>query len=195
MANNCDYECRVYGKDKAKVEQFVKAMKYKDLKDGYFMCRIFYANATEIYEDENGIFVCSVDGYCAWSVGECMIDTNYGTWRGMAYGEPHFEVWRDWNGEICYSNIGVTAPMLCKILGVAVEIWSRECGCEFQERFLINDCGEMVVCDKCNWKQGYDTDEVGEFVDLNPEKDEGGFDDYGEYEDPSTLLVKRTLHK
>ena len=190
MANNCDYECRVYGKDRAKVEQFVNALKYKDLKDGYFMCRIFSAYSDEIYQTDDGIFVCEVSGDCAWSVGGCMIDTGYGTWRGMAYGEPHFEVWRDYNGEICYSNLGVTAPMLCKILGVAVEIWSKESGCAFQEHFVIDDCGEVLESDSCHWEEGYDEDENGDYIDTNPEKDVGGFEDYGEYEDPSTLLVR-----
>jgi len=189
MANDCSYLCQIASKNKEAVEQFVKALQYKDFKNGYYMCRIFDAQCENgIQCDENGIYFAEVDGYCAWSVEGCMIAETYGKFRGMEYGEPKFHVFRD-GKDICYANIGMTASMLCKKLGCGFEVWSKECGNCFQEHFVVNAEGEVVVADTRHWEEGYDTDESGQWTDPNPEKDVGGFSDWGDFMDAYELTV------
>ena len=132
--------------------------------------------------DKDGFFHTTVSGDCAWSVDGCMISKGYFEWRGAEYGDPEFCVYRNWQGELCYANLPMTMPMLCKTLDCGVEIWSDECGCEFQEHFIVNHKGEMVESEVTKWVQGYDEKENGDF-EWNPEKDEGGFEDYGQFAD------------
>lgn len=203
MANDCEYTARVFGRNRETVEQFVAAMKYRDLENGYYMCRIFEAECGEdcIWRTDDGIWVAEVTGYCAWSVGGCMIDTGYGDWRGMDYGEPKFHVWRDDDGGIRYSNIGVTASMLCRALGVAFEVFSEEPGCEFQEHYAVSPNGDIFISECAHWEEGTDYyDESGKllteaeaakdyaYCERNEDKDIGGIPDWGMFMSPSSAL-------
>jgi len=185
MANNCFYHCRIVGKNRENVRQFADAFKYKDFTRGYYLCRIFSADDDGIFEDGD-YFCCDVTGDCAWSAHECMMDQSYGKWRGMDYGNPVFQVWRT-GGEIRYSNIAVTIHMLCKLLDCGCEIWSKESGMGFQEHFLVNHEGETIQEEACKWVEGYDVDENGQWIKDNPEKDVGGWDEWGENEFASTI--------
>lgn len=181
MANKCNYNCRIVGKTRESVQQIINAMRQKDFKNGYYLCRIFSADQDNDIIEKDWLFYAEIHGDCAWSVSDCMIDDDYFKWRGANIGEPKFCVFRNWREEICYNNIAMTMPMLCKALNCGVEIWSDECGLEFQEHYIINHEGELVEADTTRWVQGYNTDENGDFVDYNPEKDEGGFEDYGTF--------------
>lgn len=186
MANNCDYMLRFVGKDRAKVERAAKIMAYQDFERGYHLCRIFNAWKEDVIEEGNGFFSVDVSGDCAWSVASCMFDEEYGNMHGR-YGDPQFHVFRDWEGELCYANLLITMPMLCKELGVGVEIWSKESGIGFQEHFIVNSDGEIVEHNCVDWTEGYDVDDDGEYGEPNPEKDEGGFTSWGDYFEVETI--------
>ena len=77
---------KIVGKNKKAVMQAALALKYKDFKDGYHLCRIFSANITNAQEDGD-FFTAEVSGDCAWSVSACMFDAGYAAWRGYKLGE------------------------------------------------------------------------------------------------------------
>lgn len=180
MANDCAYILKIVGKDKEAVMQTALALDYKDFKDGYYLCRIFSADITDT-EECDGFFAVEVAGDCAWSVNSCMFDESYPSWRGLKLGEQKPKHFKDWLGKECFIKEFVTMPVLCKKLGVGVEIWSSEPGCEFQEHFRVDHNGDVNYNECILWHEGWDVDEEGNYLEPNPEKDEGGFDDFGEY--------------
>ena len=180
MANDCNYMLKIVGKRKDTVMQAALALKYKDFKDGYHLCRIFSADITDT-EEKGDFFTAEVSGDCAWSVDACMFDESYSAWHGCKLGEKQPNRFKDWQGNDCFTSEFVTMPILCKRLGVGVEIWSSEAGCEFQEHYRIDHNGEVNYNETVHWHEGWDVDENGDWTEPNPEKDEGGFDDYGEY--------------
>lgn len=180
MANDCEYMLKIVGKDKEAVMQAALALDYKDFKDGYHLCRIFSADMTDT-EEKDGFFALEVAGDCAWSVNACMFDENYASWRGAKLGEQNPSHFKDWQGKDCFTKEFVTMPILCKRLGVGAEIWSKEPGCAFQEHYRVGRNGEVNINERVSWHEGWDEDEDGNWTLPNPEKDEGGFDDYGSY--------------
>ena len=179
MANDCAYMLKIVGKRKDAVMQAALALKYMDLKNGYYLCRIFSADITDAGE-KGDFFTAEVSGDCAWSVNACMFDESYASWRGLKLGEKEPRNFKDWQGNDCFTKEFVTMPILCKRLGVGVEIWSKEPGCEFQEHYRIDHSGEISCDETVHWREG---DDGCDWNDPNPEKDEGGFDDWGSYSD------------
>lgn len=171
---------KIVGRNKEAVMQAAHALQYKDLKDGYYLCRIFSAEMANT-EEKDGFFAVEVSGDCAWSVSACMFDDGYASWRGLKLGEQSPNHFKDWQGKDCFTNEFVTMPILCKRLGVGVEIWSKEPGCAFQEHYRIDHNGEVDINETVYWNEGWDEDEDGNYTEPNPKKDRGGFDDYGSY--------------
>lgn len=180
MANDCSYMLKIVGKRKDAVMQAALALKYKDFKDGYHFCRIFSAEITNT-EEKGDFFTAEVSGDCAWSVDSCMFDESYAAWHGCKLGEKQPNHFKDWSDGECFTKEFVTMPILCKKLGVGVEIWSSESGCEFQEHYRIDHNGDVNCNESVHWREGWNVDAEGNWTEPNPEKDEGGFDDFGEY--------------
>lgn len=85
--------------------------------------------SVEIVEKVNSAegVLCHIAGDCAWSVFSAMRRNGNGL-------EP-----------------------ISKILGLKIEVYSSECGCEFMEHFAV-DKGE-ILCDDCvDWVQIYEED-------------------------------------
>lgn len=150
MANDCFYLARIAGENKDNVDQFFHAMQFRDMKNGYFMYRVYMAESAGRHLN-SGIWVRNVDGFCAWSVRDCMMTKAYGEFHGVNYGDPAFKVFRDQSGSICYANIGMTAQDLCKNLNCRFEIWSRDPLGGFQEHFLLNGSGKIEMAEKISW--------------------------------------------
>lgn len=180
MANDCSYMLKIVGKRKDAVMQAALAMQYEDFKDGYYLCRIFSADITDT-EEKDGFFTVGVAGDCAWSVNACMFDESYASWRGAKLGKGPRHLFKNWRGRDCVTEEFVTIPILCKKLGVGVEIWSKEPGCELQEHYRVDHNGEINYNETVHWHEGWDEDDEGNYIEPNPDKDEGGFDDFGEY--------------
>ena len=171
---------KIVGKDEEAVMQAALALQYKDFKDGYHLCRIFSSDITDT-EEKDGFFAVEVAGDCAWSVNSCMFDESYASWRGAKLGEQNPSHFKDWQGKDCFTKEFVTMPILCKRLGIGVEIWSREPGCAFQEHYMVGHNGKVCCDEVVYWHVGWDVDDDGNYLEPNPEKDEGGFDNYGGY--------------
>lgn len=190
MANNCEYSLKIVGRSKDAVMQAAHALDYKDFKDGYYLCRIFSANIFD-YEESDGFCSVEVAGDCAWSVNACMFDECYASWRGAKLDEKKPEHFKDWQGNDCFMKEFVTMPILCKRLGVGVEIWSKEPGCEFQEHYIVDHNGEVNCQESIHWHEGWDVDDDGNYIEPNSEKDEGGFDDWGSFPDAGDIFYGR----
>ncbi len=184
---------KIVGKDKEAVERAIAVLQYKDYgmkgSKGLYRPRIFSCYTTEeMYMSKTGLFVGSVSGDCAWSVKCCMAKGPMTYYADELIHEPKFHVFKDWQGHICYANILTHLQDLCKELGVACEIYSEEPGCEFQEHWIVDHLGNDAGVECVPWKEGYDTDEEGNWVGPNPEKNEGGFgDQYCKFLSPESL--------
>jgi hypothetical protein len=95
------------------------------------------ADAEIRYEDEEGR--AFIDGWCKWSVESAMITnaismrTETGTWYFGDKDPSQLEF--------------ITLMEASERWNLAVEVYSEECGCEFQEHLVIVN-GEWI-CDEC----------------------------------------------
>ena len=163
MANCCEYTMQIVGQTKESVERLLDILNYKDKE--FFIYRVQYVDTLESPHEEDGLWVAKVLGDVAWSAHNWVngeTDKNHKSETG-AY----------------YTNL----PTVCKELNVAVEIWTRECGFQFQEYIVVNNLGE-VPCNDCeSWELEYD-----ENMEVKEEK--GGFDSWGEWSYPHEIFVK-----
>lgn len=142
MANLCSFSMMVRG-EHSDIEQFYNAMNQKG---NIYMGR---GGESEInYDDEEG---CAfIDGWCKWSVQSAMVDnaismrTNPDRWY--------------WGDGVSSEGLEfITLFEACKKWNLVMEVYSEECGCEFQEHYIC-DKGD-VICDECvEWSE-YDLEE------------------------------------
>ena len=132
MANICGFSMCIKGAHDD-IENFYNAMSQKG---NIFMGR--GADAEIQYEDEeNRAFI---DGWCKWSIQSALID-NAVSMRT----EPSKWYWGD---SVDSSKIEfVTLWEACKKWNVDMEVYSEECGCCFQEHYVMVN-GD-VVCEDC----------------------------------------------
>ena len=76
----------------------------------------------------------------------------------------------------------MSLPWLCKSLDIGVEIWAKCAEMEFQQWYMCNHKGK----DSLDSREWYVADE-----DDEDDYEEGGFDDYGEYNDARTIYGRR----
>lgn len=170
MPNFCCYSMRIKG-NRNSVYEFHKRM--TDYNKPKHLWRIFEANIFEKYDNKDGTVTIDVCGDCAWSIETCC--------RASGYS----------NGiDLLREN--------SKELGLKIEIWSDECGCEFQEHYLY-DNGRCLIDECVKWIEiYYDEEEYKSFnlfkkhnnipkhITKNDLEDgfyhSGGFDDYGEFQ-------------
>lgn len=140
MPNYCNYSMCVVGK-KESVEEFIKVMNagydYGTMEFDYdrHMFRVFEAVNDEIEERADGRFQTIINGYCAWSVSSCMLESGY-------YGS----VKRDYPDNFR----GTTLPLESERLGIDIEVFSEESGNCFQEHYIIID-GRLVRDESVEW--------------------------------------------
>lgn len=166
MANMCNFSMYVKG-NHGDIEQFYNAMSQKG---NVYMGR--GAEAEIIWDDDD---VAVIDGWCKWSVISSLVD-NAVSMRS----EPN--KWA-WSAEDKEKDLEfVTLFEACKKWNLVLEVYSEECGNEFQEHYIC-DKGE-VTCNECvEWHEhcldDHDTkEEAEEELDIeitDEEWEDGGF--------------------
>ena len=163
MANNCFYLLKAVSKDENALRRLVEIMNYKDAEYYIYRCNSVYV---EEIRKEGDFFVYMMSGDVAWSAEH---------WFGDC--RPKFTI--EENGAIY-----VSLDFLCQRLGIAVEIYTEECYCGFQEHITCDHNGNKN-CDSVDWAQNW-FDEDGNKLDEPIE--EGGFgDDYCNFNKASVI--------
>ena len=158
MANVCSFSMKVKG-NRGDIEQFCKAM----MQDGtVYMGR--GADADIEFENENS---ASLQGWCKWSIQSALIDNAI-----SMRTEPNR--WFFGEGVNSEELEFITLFEACKRWNIVMEVYSEECGLQFQEHFLC-DKGEIIYQECIEWEEydvyDYETkqeaeDDIGvEFTD------------------------------
>lgn len=100
------------------------------------------------YDDTEDIITVTLSGDCAWSVATCMLEGGY-------------QAQHNSDGR-CN---GTTLEKETKRLGLVVEIYSEECGCEFMEHYIIAS-GEIITNECVEWLE-YFMDNFDDVTDFN----------------------------
>jgi hypothetical protein len=69
----------------------------------------------------------------------------------------------------------ITLDLLCKRLDFGIEVFAEESGCCFQQHFMVNHNGEIVIHDVEHWEEHWFDDDGNE---LDEPYETGGLDDY-----------------
>lgn len=132
MANICSFSMCVNGNHND-IESFYNAMLQKG---NIYMGR--GADAEIQYEDEEDR--AFIDGWCKWSIQSALIDNAISMRK-----EPNRWYWGE---DTDASKLEfITLFEACKKWNLDMEVYSEECGCAFQEHYVIVD-GD-VICDDC----------------------------------------------
>ena len=136
MANICSFVMKVRG-NKEDIEQFYKAVNQEG--------KIWMGRGAETdltFEEDDEAFL---SGWCKWSVISALVD-NAVSMRT----EP--EKW--YCGPEEEEHEYITLYEACKRWNIVMEVYSEECGCQFQEHFIC-DKGD-VICEDCVHWEEYD---------------------------------------
>lgn len=178
MPNYCDYRMTIIGYP-ANVGKFLEVIRnpynYGNI---YFfknptphLYRVFETYIDD-YQDYNQFMVkMDLSGYCAWSVHSCMMEG-----LGSYHGDYHGCGW-DKNkpkSTMDYITAGTSLIQLCRNLNLYLECYSDEPGMAFQEHYVIDNFGRVVVEEEADnvltcFIDDYETEE--EFKDDNPDID------------------------
>ena len=151
MANLCSFLMKVRG-NKEDIIQFHKALNQEG--------KIWMGRGAEtdlVFEEDGAAFM---SGTCKWSVISALVDNAI-----SMRTEPNRWSFSEEDKDLEF----VTLFEACKKWNLIMEVYSEECGFEFQEHFIC-DKGE-VLCDECvDWEEydiyDYETREEAE-EDLN----------------------------
>lgn len=156
MANYCYFNLKAKGKKKDIEKLYEVLSNHYNYVDGVniektvHLSRIFDCGMLddEILE-EDGMYNCTFEGNCAWSVICCMFSGDH----------TYYDDYKERFKENCMAT---TIPMLSKELDLDIEIFSEEPGCGFMEHFLVRK-GEIEIEDCVDYEETYDeeTDEYG----------------------------------
>ena len=165
MANNCFYTMKATSKDENALKRLISIMKYKDPE--YFIYRCFSVSGD--ISKEGDYYVANLTGDVAWSCSkwfeteekpEDLIVLKYDENMKEIYGTAHY----------------ISLDILCKKLEIGLELYSEESGCCFQEHYLVDANGNILIEDCVEWTEDWWDEE------NDCERDEpvytGGFDDY-----------------
>lgn len=142
MANMCCLQMIVRGERK-NIEAFYNAMSQKGK---IWMGR----GASAEIEYEEGTNRALINGECKWSVQSALVD-NAISMRSDPTG------WYFGDGVDGSELEFITLFEACKRWNLNMEVYSEECGCEFQEHYVFVD-GDLV-CDECVDYNEYDLSE------------------------------------
>ena len=149
MANLCSFLMKVRG-HKDDIEKFCKAIQQEG--------NIWMGRGAEVdIEFEDDDLVC-LRGTCKWSIQSALIDnaismrTNPNRWHwGDGVDREHLEF--------------ITLYEACERWRLVMEVYSEECGCQFQEHFIC-DKGDDICHDCVSWEEywldDYETKEEAE---------------------------------
>ena len=165
MANDCEYEMTAVSRSREALERLVRIMKYQDPE--YFIYRVFDAELREDIEaTEDGFFIARIDGDVAWSCATWFTSKERLDSIHEATG-AHY----------------ITLDLLCRKLGIGVEVYGQEGGCGFQEYHRCTHAGE-VSGDCADWSEEWCDDEGNE---LDDPIEKGGLAGYGEESSPEEI--------
>lgn len=139
MANLCSFLMKVRG-DKEDIIQFHKALNQEG--------KIWMGRGAETdltFEEDGAAFM---QGCCKWSVISALVDNAISMRTG-----PNKWAFSDEDKDLEF----ITLFEACKKWNLIMEVYSEECGNEFQEHFIC-DKGE-IICDECVEWHEYDLDE------------------------------------
>lgn len=133
MPNRCVYDIRAVAKHKNTLERLIKIMRYEDPE--YYIYRCFSAVDTDTYESD-GYYVVDITGDVAWSCSEWFsgresVDQTAESSDQSKSATAHY----------------ITLDLLCRKLGFGLECWSSETGVGFQEHYLVNHNGDVLISD------------------------------------------------
>lgn len=166
MANNCYYVLKAVAKDEETLKRLVRIMNYED--DEFFIYRCFQAIEGEIKKEDNGLFSIIIDGDVAWSCTHWFetvedFDSKNENLDGTLVNNSHY----------------ISLDLLCEKLGIGLEVWSQESGCGFEEHYIVNRKGEIVINEEESWSQDW-WDEENDCEREEP-IETGGFEDWGSF--------------
>lgn len=118
MANYCAFDLKVAGRDAA-VQDFIRMLKHDPSLPGYGLGRVFSFDALPDTEEHcpDDPSLVSIQGYgdCAWSIQSALMD------------------WKPY-----------TLTDVSENLGLVIEAYSSEPGCQFQEHYLVSK-GDVLL--------------------------------------------------
>ena len=133
MANDCLFTLKVRGTNKNKINAFLRAVGQSNYHYEH-LSRIFeFTNEEVDLVKEDNAYVGECWGDCAWSVWSCMFEGDHTYYSDFKSND---------NGK------RTTIDRLCKKYNVRCEIFSEEYGVGFQEHYLIDEDG-VVLVDEC----------------------------------------------
>lgn len=154
MPNYCNFKIKVTGEEEC-VKEFIGVLKADyDYSDKTKVQPRHFFRVFDLFEeslesrDGNASFMAT--GECAWSVYTCMTEGGY---YRKDFGE----------------NFNATTLAIeSRRLGLSIEIYSEEEGCQFQEHYLYKD-GEMLIDECVDWCHYYlsDYDSLEELNEIN----------------------------
>jgi hypothetical protein len=127
MSNPCFYSMKVKG-TKEDVEEFIKVIKadynYDTMEFSFdrHLQRVFSAEEEDIEVIDSNTCSVFISGECAWSVVVCMLDDGY---------------YVDMKARLGNKFRGTTLEIESERLNLDIEVFSEECGCCFQEHYVI----------------------------------------------------------
>lgn len=147
MANICSFLMKVRG-DKEDIIQFHKALTQEG--------NIWMGRGADADLEFEGDDLASLIGWCKWSIISALVDNAISMRK-----EP--ERWYHEPGE--EEKEYITLFEACKRWNLVMEVYSEECGMQFQEHFIC-DKGD-VICEECvDWEEydvyEYETKEEAE---------------------------------
>lgn len=181
MSNPCFYSMKVKGA-KEDIEEFIQVIKadynYDTMEFSFdrHLQRVFSAEEEELTAIDDNTYSVFISGECAWSVVVCMLDDGY---------------YVDMKARLGDKFRGTTLEIESERLNLDIEVFSEECGCCFQEHYLIeHGCVEIEDCVEWNeyFLDEYETkEEAEEELEIEITDDEweeremitrGGFGDW-----------------
>lgn len=184
MANNCYYKCRAVAKDEEVLNEFIGILRYKDPKKRW-VPRTFSVEVDTTTKDGE-FFAMEFYGDVAWSILSCWSDSKSSYYNDIMRAKEA----RD-NGQqrVFFDDKVIqdardgkvkNIPILCKELGIALEGWSEEEGCEFQEHFTCTHDGRFHI-ESVHWSRPWN-EEKDEY-----DEEEGGYPDYGDWKSSDVI--------
>ena len=149
MANNCCGTMRVVAKNKEAIDRLERIMRYKD--DEFFCYRVFQFEKFYAYK-EGEFYVADFSTDVAWSSDKWFQDSDepdrkivigYEKTRKIVKPDSSVEMWEDWDKSIHGTAHYTSVRHLCEVLGIGVELWTTEPGCEFEEHADCDHNGDF----------------------------------------------------
>lgn len=148
MANLCSFQMEIRGS----IEGILKFFNALTQEGDVWMGR--GADATLYLDEKNES--ASIDGCCKWSIQSALIDDAMSMDHQKKTGKGYWS----WDKESQKRDY-ITLFEACKKYHVNMEVYSEECGCEFQEHYKYENGYELEDC--VDYSEEYD-EETDEYI-------------------------------